>query len=357
MNEFRVERRAAGVLAVRRIVIQNRKELATELNRLVTAIPAELISGPPQCAFQFISSVTVGHEVELRVPLRERRDGLAVELREQAAFDLLVLCHRGPAAELGGSYGRVFSEAGARGLISDEYLLESYPEGFDPEGGTIEVGFVIHNWPDLFRAGADRVLGQKANSVLWAGLPQLDHESRPPQRFEYTCQLLERLEDVADEEQQYEIVSRCSHVFPVTQTRKLRDAFLQCLEETGRPLEAVDAVIAFMEADAGWAEAPVREGGVILSRKKPCDPKAYEAATMDAERRRAYCFCPLIRDRLHEEIPANFCHCGAGWFRQQWEAALDRPVRVRTLRTVRAGDDECCFAVDLPTEWMDGLAQ
>ena len=350
MSEFRVETQKACLLSVKRVVIQNRQQLKEEVERFLAGVPNDCITGPLQCAFQFISSAKGAHEVELRIPLRESFALNDAELREQPEIDLLVLQHTGPVSELGSTYGKVFGEADRRGLISDEYLLESYPRGFDAENGPVDVCFVIHDWQKLFHASAARVLGEEASAELLSGLPPVNHQSLPAERFRYTCELLTRLAGVADEEQQYEIVSRCSHVFPAGQLKKLRAAFLSALSRGGTKEAAVDAVIAFMEEDAGWSEVPVREGCVILSRKRPRDPKAWEAAKTDAERRRAYCFCPLIQDHLEEQTPENFCHCGAGWFRQQWEAVLDIPLRVRTLKTVRAGDEECQFAVDLPEE-------
>ncbi len=88
----------------------------------------------------------------------------------------------------------------------------------------------------------------------------------------------------------------------------------------------------------------------IYTSKKPRDPKKHEAAKDDVERRKAYCYCPLVRDHIDQGMPANFCYCGAGWFRQQWETAIGKPVTVEIVKSVLKGDDVCQFAVHLPED-------
>jgi hypothetical protein len=98
----------------------------------------------------------------------------------------------------------------------------------------------------------------------------------------------------------------------------------------------------------------LREGRVILGTKAPRDAEAYETADSAAEKRRAYCFCPIVRNRLERDMPAAFCYCGAGWYRQQWEGAMGRAVRIDILKSILRGDSECQFAIRLPDDlWHD----
>jgi predicted hydrocarbon binding protein len=46
-------------------------------------------------------------------------------------------------------------------------------------------------------------------------------------------------------------------------------------------------------------------------------------------------------------MPVTYCLCGAGWYRQQWEAATGKPVRVGVARSLLKGDDRCTFSVRL----------
>ena len=79
------------------------------------------------------------------------------------------------------------------------------------------------------------------------GVDQLKLTGDKEARFRWVLGAVERLEDLAVEEQQYEILSRCAHVFPQNQIDKLGDVYQKAREGRGDGLEAVDAVIAFME--------------------------------------------------------------------------------------------------------------
>ncbi|MBN2257079.1 MAG: hypothetical protein JW704_04560, partial [Anaerolineaceae bacterium] len=157
-----------------------------------------------------------------------------------------------------------------------------------------------------------------------------------------------RLEDLADKAERYDVVSSCAHVFPPGQLEKLRQAFQAARKKSTDPMAAVDAVLAFMAGDPGWGEkGAYREGSIIYHTKNPCDPEGYAKAATDAEKRAAACFCPVIRAKLDQGMPVTYCLCGAGWFRQQWEAATGKPVRVGVARSLLKGDDCCTFSVRL----------
>jgi predicted hydrocarbon binding protein len=50
-------------------------------------------------------------------------------------------------------------------------------------------------------------------------------------------------------------------------------------------------------------------------------------------------------------MPPSFCYCGAGWYRRQWEGAIDRPVTIEIVKSILKGDDVCQFAIHLPHEF------
>ena len=159
--------------------------------------------------------------------------------------------------------------------------------------------------------------------------------------------MMTRLVGTASQGERYEILSGCAHVFPQRQIDKLTRVFSDARRETGDPLKAVDAVIEFMERDPGWVEGGRREGYTIYAVKPPSDKKAYSEAKTDLERRQAYCFCPVLNRRIDQGMPPDYCYCGSGWFRQQWEGAVGKPVKIDIVRSVLRGDDACEFAIHL----------
>jgi hypothetical protein len=317
------------------------------------------MAGPAFCIFQFVSSVQEGFEGEAGFPVREPVDTSEVKTRVLPAMEVLSLVHKGPAEQIRETLATLYGRAAQHGLISDEFMREVYLDSNNPQGNETEVQFVLHDWVGLLGRHLTRVLGDKASrDVMQApvcaptaqGSSGLSLESTADERSCWVQGVLERLESRADEHDQADVLSSCSHVFPRAQILKLRAVYESARAEGDDPLDAVDAVREFMAGDPGWGELPRREGRVVYSSKKPRDPKAFESAKDDAERRRAYCFCPLVRNHLDGGMPLAFCYCGAGWYRQQWEGALGKPVQVDIVESLLKGDDRCTFAIHLPAD-------
>ena len=102
-----------------------------------------------------------------------------------------------------------------------------------------------------------------------------------------------------------------------------------------------------MYEDPAWYEDPIRKGNIIYVEKVPYNQKGYQEAKTEAEKKRNYCHCPLVRKYL-DEIPSTFCYCGSGWYRQQWEGILQKPVKIEMVKSLLKGDDTCEFAIHLP---------
>ena len=329
---------------------KKREELQPALNELARNIPAGCITGPAFCITQFITSVTEGFDAEVGFPVTQAVEMGEIETRMLPAMEVLSLIHTGPVDELTESYRKLYRWASGQGLISDEFSREVFLDSNSPDGKEIEIQFVIHDWNRLLSENAGRVLGERAGQAVTQGSDQLTTESTGDERFRWVKGAVETLDGLANEDQRYDILSGCAHVFRRGQIEKLRAVYEEAQAATDDPLQAVDAVLDFMEQDPGWPERPRRLGHVIYSSKKPRDPQGYEKASNAAERRKAYCFCPLIRNHLDQGMPITFCYCGAGWYRQQWEGAVGRPVRIEVVKSVLKGDDVCQFAIHLPDD-------
>ena len=330
-----------------RIVAQKRAEIQERLEKLVEELPPEQIAGPPFCIFNFITSATEGYDVTLGFPVRTELESEYLQTELQPELEVLSIIHRGEPENLGETAGKLFGYASKHALISDEFYREVYLEEADPDGPGIEIQFVIHNWNKKLAFGVERVLGAEAHDAVMRGSEKLEIESGVDVRFEWVKDMLARLDGLADVYQKWDILSGCAHVFPVGQISKLAAVFNETKSRNEDSLQAVDAVIAFMDADPGWVEGGVRDGYTIYAAKKPRDPKAYAQAQTDLERRQAYCFCPLVRNKMDQGMPLDFCNCGSGWYRQQWEGATGRPVRIDIVQSVLRGDEQCKFAIHL----------
>lgn len=317
-------------------------------------VPEGVITGSPFCIIQFVTSVVDGYDAEICFPVQKDFGEISELGRLLPGMEVLSLSHEGSVETLGESYRTLYAWAADRGMISDEFCREIYRE--PGEVGEIEIQFVVHPWDQLLEDHLVRVLGKEKARNVARDRELLTVSSSLEERFAWVRDAVTELEDTAGEEVCYEVLSRCAHVFPTEQISKLREVYLAEEEQTGDMLAAVDAVIEFMGNDPGWGEKPRRQGKAIYSSKKPRDPAGYEKAEDPEEKRKAYCFCPLIRENLDGGMPSTFCYCGAGWFRQQWEGAIGRPVKVEIVRSILKGDELCEFAVLLPVDYSSGIS-
>ena len=338
------------LVATIRLNIKERKELYSVLDELTQHIPREHIIGPTFCIFQFISSIKEGFDVEVCLPVAQAVETGNINTRILPKMEVLSLVHTGPLKELSETYRKLYGCASEHGLISDEFCREVYLDSNDPAGGEIELQFVLHNWNRLLSRNLERVLGKETRREVMRGSDELALSSTVDKRFQWVKGVIERLNKLADEGQKYDILSSCAHIFPGEQIEKLKVIYEKARNKTDDPRKAIDAVIEFMGEDPGWGERPLRKENVIYSTKQPRDPQGYEKAKSDAEKRRAYCFCPLVRNHLDKGMSNTFCYCGAGWYRQQWEGAIGKPVRIEVVKSVLNGDDVCRFAIHLPED-------
>jgi len=352
LQELGVEhKRIAGTLAATvRVNLKSRQDLPALLNDLAQRVPAERVAGPPFCIIQFVTSVQDGFDAEIGFPVSQAFEAGEIETRTFPPMEVLSFIHTGPLDELRASYRTLYGSTAGRGLISDEFAREVYPDWELVEWNEVEVQFVLHDWAKLLATNLDRVLGEEARRQVMQGVDEPGVESTLDERFRWVQEMMERLERSLSEDQKYDVVSGCAHVFPQQQIDKLRAVYVDARAETEDPLEAVDAVIEFMDQDPGWGKRPLREGRIIYSAKAPRDAQAYEDAQSEAERKSAYCFCPIVRNRLEQDMPPTFCYCGAGWYRRQWEGATGRAVKVAIVKSILKGDDECQFAIHLPQD-------
>jgi effector-binding domain-containing protein len=327
---------------------KDRTEIRALIDQLRQTIPPDLILGPAFCTIQFVTSVKEGLDVEVGFPVSQPYQRTDVRTRERPPLQVLSFTHRGPVENIGGSYRTLYGCAEENGLISDEFCREIYPVTDDQQREEIEIQLVLHDWNGLLSTNVARVLGGSARKEVMENADTLGLESTADARFCWVKGAMQRLDRMATQDQKYDIISSCAHVFPPSQIAKLAAVYRKVKAETGDPMQGIDAVIAFMDEDPGWVEGSRREGHIIYAAKKPQDPQAYADAKSEAARKSAYCFCPLVRHHLDGGMPIHFCYCGAGWYRQQWEGTTGKAVKVEILKSILQGDDICQFAIHLP---------
>jgi effector-binding domain-containing protein len=343
-NEEKVVYRVLDEIMVAQTRIHGKVTNLSETFERLSKLTEGHKTGSPIVVHHWGVSDADGHDMDVCIPITKEVQGDGIVTTTLPPAEAMTTTYRGPYSEIGTTYAQVSRHTYARGHPIAESTREVFHnlDPDHPEDTVIEIQVVLHDWTDRFSSKLESVLGLEAKEEILAPLSSLDIDSPAAVRQKALCKSLSILEKKADDEQQFEVLSHCAHIFPIELIPPMRELF----NSTG----SVDAVIEAMKSKGGYYPKLLkREGSILFSEKGPANPSAYKEAKTDVEKRRAYCFCPLIRDCL-DETPSIFCNCAAGWPKQLWEGILERPLKIEIVQSLTKGDDTCKFAIHLPEE-------
>jgi hypothetical protein len=220
-----------------------------------------------------------------------------------------------------------------------EVHLRTDPE--HPDEDLVELQVLDHEWARRLARGVGAALGPEAERLVARGAQALGPASTKEDRFAWAKAAMDRLDSATrDEGEKYLCVSGCADAFPPNRLEHLREVYLR--------RRSIDDVLEDMLGDNFWYAGPVRRGAVVYETKLPVDQEGHRRAKTREERRKAYCHCVLLNHFINEgDVSPTYCYCGAGWYRQLWEAITGAPVRIEAVRLLTRGDEECTFAVHL----------
>ena len=100
----------------------------------------------------------------------------------------------------------------------------------------------------------------------------------------------------------------------------------------------------------GWGMAGKLRDNVIYATKIPKDFHNYFSTDDQSKKSYYYCHCPRIHEMLgknEKTIDANYCYCGAGYYKDLWEYITQNEVKVEIIKSIMDGDDVCQIAIYL----------
>ena len=328
--------------------IKSRDELPPRMEEIKDACEGVAI-GPLTHIFRFDTPVD-GFDSEIGFPVSESVNQGSVKTHALRRLDFFSAIHRGPVSTLRETSGQVYGHMNRAGLAPELESVEIYHD-FDPENeaaGQIEVRGAFLAWPEIYRQQLIRVLGEELANEIWEGGGAITPFTLVDERAAWVRQSLERLERYSDQDQQFDILSRVALVRPAEDTAKYRAIY----EESGRDIQAVlDAQNKELAAtrSGGWIDPPYCNNEILHLSKVAYDKEAYDKAATPEERRRAYCFCSLIREANDPKVAPIFCYRAAGWARQFWEPILGIEfTRCTIAQSILKGDRFCAWDYQLP---------
>ncbi len=300
------------------------------------------IDGPRMAVYDY-GVYTDGVGIEACFPVTEPVETDVIKSRILERAEVLSITHFGPRDTINESYRKLFGYLSDNAILGTsfarEIFLEYNPE--TPEKNVTEIQAVLHRWGDRLAQSVDRVLGTSAREeIMKTSNVLFTLESTRQERAQWVRAAVEKLDELANTHQKYDILSKCAHDFSEKRISNMRAIYEKNKD--------IDEVLEEMAKDPAWYENPTRKGNIIFVTKVPYDRNGYEKAETDLEKKKRYCHCSLVREYLDKGISPTFCYCGAGWYRQQWEGILGKPVTIEILKSLLKGDSECQFAIHLP---------
>jgi effector-binding domain-containing protein len=308
---------------------------------IVRGASEDKIMGAPIVVHHWLVQDKDGHAMDVCIPVSEEILQGDVKSMLLESCEAMTMIHSGPYENILDTYRKVTKETYAHGLpIAEsgrEVLIEF--DADDSENNVIEIQEVLHDWDNRFSKQLVDVLGVEARERVLTCYTNISHESSLEDRAKAVKCAIDLLDDIATADQKFEVLSGCAHVFPPELIAKMRSVYAET--------NSVDDVLEAMAAASNYPKF-TREGNILYSSKQPYNPTAFAKATTRKEKMEAYCFCPMIKYNL-DEVSGTFCYCGSGWSRRLWEGILDKPVKVEIVKSLTRDNDECTFAVHLPT--------
>jgi effector-binding domain-containing protein len=326
------------LIASLRFQMREREELFAKLDELRNQCQ-EYIAGPPFAVFYWDTGLE-GTDTEVCFPVTNPVEIGEIRSRMLEGGEVFTMLHGGSHDNIEESYRQLGARLVEHGLNpenpSREIFLKFFPD--TPQKNMTEIQVFFVNWEQRLAYNLERVLGPSVRADVVQNLDQISLGSSREERKAWVNCALERLDAQTAEEQRFDILSRCAHIFSPRRIERVRAIYERNLD--------IDEVLKAMEEDPDWYEKPVRDGNIIYVTKVPRNRQGYEEAANDAERRTHYCHCALVR-KNPDDVHPDFCYCGAGWYRQIWEGILGKPVRVEILKSLTKGDETCQFAIHL----------
>jgi effector-binding domain-containing protein len=300
--------------------MQERAELQPRIKAVEEACGAKA-SGPLTHILRFDTPVE-GYDSEIGFPVSAPVNKGEVKTHTLRSLHFYSTPHEGSPDTLRETIGELYQYMHRTGLSPELELVEVYHhrDPGKPEKTKVEVMAAFLPWPEVYREQLVRVLGGDAARAIWKGGEKMTPHTLVDPRCAWVAASIQRLKERSTLEQQFDILSRVALVRPGEDVMKYKRLY----DET-KDLQAV-----FRAQDeqlkktrtGGFIDPPRFDGKILHVSKVPYNGEAYKAAKTQEEKRKAYCFCNLVREAKDPKIDPIFCYRAAGWARQFWEPIL-----------------------------------
>jgi hypothetical protein len=301
------------------------------------------IAGPLTHIFRFDTPVE-GYDSEIGFPVSEAVDSGDITTHTLRSMHFYSADHQGPDATIHETRRKLYQYMSFTGLSPELEAVEVFHDRDreQPERSRTQVMAAFLAWPEVYQAQLIRVLGGEAAATIWQGGEKITPHTPVDQRCDWVAASIARLKRATDVDQQYDILSRVALVRPTEDAMHYKQVF----DQSGDIEEVLKAQAARLKSKTGkvFPDPCSFDGKVLHMSKVPYNQEAYDAAKTATERRKAYCFCNLVREAKDPRIDPIFCYRAAGWSRQFVELIIGRELkRCIITHSILKGDDFCAW--------------
>jgi len=311
----------------------------------VHEIVKDHVSGPPIAVIDYGVYSEGGKAIDLCFPFKDKKELEGIKFKYLEEIEVLSIIHQGTHDSLKEAFQKLSNYTQEHAVLGTAWLRLVYHKYNlkNPKENQIEIQYNLHRWDARLERSLERVMSEEVKKEIMRDREKFfTIESSYEDRIQWLKDMLNRLDKAANEDQKYDILSCCAHEFSKKRINYLKNIYTKTND--------VDKVIKEMQKDYAWYEKPVREGDSIYITKIPVNPDGYEKAQNIEEKKKNYCHCRFINENLDKGISPTFCYCGSGWYRQQWEGILGKPIKIKILKSLLKGDETCKVAIQLPQE-------
>jgi hypothetical protein len=339
---FRKEILFAGI----RKPIKKREELTPRIEELKKICAGKTV-GSLTHIIRFDTPVD-GIDSEIGFPVSldiKAGDVVTHKLRSMHFYSLTYL---GPVETLQKTTGQLYQYMNKTGLSPELELVEIYQHDNLQSSQTqkIQVMASFLAWPEVYREQLARVLGEGMAGKIWRGGEKITPHTLVDERCAWVAESIDRLKEYTNMEQQFDILSRVALIRPIEEITKYKMLY----EET----KDINTIFQVKNEElektrtGGYIDPPRFDGKILHLSKVPYNKQKYMEAKTHREKRKAYCFCSLVREADNPQIDPIFCYRAAGWDRQFWEPILEIEFKkCRITHSILKGDDFCAWDYDL----------
>ncbi|MCJ7818164.1 MAG: GyrI-like domain-containing protein, partial [Candidatus Thorarchaeota archaeon] len=192
----------------------NFNDIAKTLEIIKKAVGTN-IKGDPIVIHHWLVQDKGGHDMDVCVPVSESVNIGDVKSMILESCEAMTMVHRGSYETITDTYRQVTKETYSHGLpiaeSGKEVLLNFDSE--KPEQTIIEIQEVLHDWDNRFSKQLGEVLGADARNKILECYTAISHKSSKDERAQAVKCAIDILDEITTEDQKFEILSRCAHVF------------------------------------------------------------------------------------------------------------------------------------------------